>query len=89
MVILDIPHPASRIPWRLSIPNFAPQFLFAFKSWNLACENIRFSALFAAGSLVPGVFGSVIPGLYYELWRHQEIYAENVLSPALSQTSRG
>ena len=29
-------HPASRILWRLSIPNLAPQFLFAFKSWNLA-----------------------------------------------------
>ena len=56
MFILGIPHPASRIPWRLSIPNLAPQFLFAFKSWNLACENIRFSALFAAGSLVPRRF---------------------------------
>ena len=37
-----------------------------------------------------GVLGSVNPGLYRELWRHREIHAENgVLSPALSQTSRG
>ena len=35
-------------------------------------------------------FGSVIPGLYHELWRHWEILAKNaVLSPALSYTSRG
>ena len=26
----------------------------------------------------PGVIGSVIPGLYHELWRHREILAENV-----------
>ena len=49
MVILGIPHPASR-------EDFQSQFLIAFKSWNLACENIRFSALFAAGSLVPRRF---------------------------------
>ena len=25
----------------------------------------------------PGVIGSVIPGLYHELWRHRETHAEN------------
>ena len=25
----------------------------------------------------PGIIGSVIPGLYHELWRHREILAEN------------
>ena len=47
-----------------------------------------FVPILSAWSL--GVLGSVNPGLYRELWRHREILAEIlVLSPALSQTSRG
>ena len=38
-------------------------------------ENQHFYWLVAAYS--PGVFGSVIPGLYHELRRHREILAEN------------
>ena len=36
---------------------------------------VRFAEVLSGAS--PGVIGSVIPGLYHELWRHREILAEN------------